>query len=123
MKSLSFLNASSSISDPLGLQLLAEIRHHRVVDDEVRLDDPAAGRLLRDARVAFGRELLRVVLERLRAYSMRPKRPGLNPSIGPATPLVGLDAAAAVDRPARVGALQIARVVRLVDVLILQRDS
>ena len=48
----------------LGLQVRLVVGDHRVVNGEVRLDRGAAGGLLRDARVAFRRVLLRVVGER-----------------------------------------------------------
>src|SRR5438105_4748119 len=48
-------------SDVVVLQLLPEVGHHRIVDDEVRRHALAAGGLLRDPRVPFGGVLLRVV--------------------------------------------------------------
>src|SRR6266851_5685260 len=51
--------------DAVGLELLAELLQHRVVDDEVERDASPAGRRLRDARIAGGRKPLREVLELL----------------------------------------------------------
>src|SRR5262252_1203250 len=101
--------------------LLAEVGHHRVVDDEVRLHGLAARRLLRDARVALGGVLLRVVGELRARVEHAAEASGIEALERPRHARVRLDAAAAVDRPARIGALQIARVVRPVRVLIPQR--
>src|SRR6266511_3409702 len=50
--------------DLVGDELLAEVRHHRILDREVAADGLPARGLTGYARVALGRKFLRVVLER-----------------------------------------------------------
>src|SRR5262245_44272362 len=106
--------------DPIGFELFPEFRHHRVVDDEVRLDELAAGGRAAYPRVALGRVALREALELLPRVQ-RPAEPRRIESLDRAgDALVGLDAAAAVDRTARVSVLQLVGRVRPRLILILE---
>jgi len=107
-------------SDPFGLQVLAEVGQHGVVDDEIRLHDLTAGRRLRDACIALGVELLRVAGKRLPTIQKPSHSTRIESLDGTDNPLVGLDAAATIDGTSGIGAFEIARVVRPVDLLILQ---
>ena len=114
MNARSCLNACFVDRDAVGHELLPEIGEHVVVDDEVRLDGPASGRLLADARSPSARVLLRVARERLACVQhlrepagvesagvARPERPAMRLSGSTPPPLY-------TGRP-DVGVLQFAR--------------
>src|SRR5262249_15452897 len=91
--------------DSIHFELFLEVGQHRVVDREIRLYDPAAGRLLGDTSIAFSAEFLRVIFEFLAGVERAAEATRIESVDRTRQAFVRLDSATTVDRPAGVGAL------------------